>query len=92
MSEPKVWHLKDPECPKDAVYIGRGSPYGNPYYVGVGMASRELAIKKYAELLKIESFAAHVRANLKGKDLACHCAPFPCHGDLLLEFANKNDF
>jgi hypothetical protein len=26
---------------------------------------------------------------LRGKDLACHCAPLPCHADVLLELANR---
>jgi len=26
---------------------------------------------------------------LKGKDLVCWCSPLPCHGDILLELANK---
>ena len=26
---------------------------------------------------------------LRGKDLVCWCAPFPCHADVLLKLANK---
>ena len=33
-----------------------------------------------------------VRRELKGKNLACLCAPDqPCHADVLLEFANANE-
>ena len=28
---------------------------------------------------------------LKGKTLACHCAPKSCHADILLRLANAND-
>ena len=26
---------------------------------------------------------------LKGKNLVCFCSPKPCHGDVILELANK---
>jgi hypothetical protein len=32
----------------------------------------------------------HIRSELRGKNLACWCAPdAPCHADVLLELANK---
>ena len=27
---------------------------------------------------------------IRGKTLACHCAPQPCHADILLRLANAN--
>ena len=29
---------------------------------------------------------------LKGKTLGCWCKPYPCHGDVLAELADKNWF
>lgn len=29
---------------------------------------------------------------LRGHDLICHCAPMPCHGDILLHLANADSF
>lgn len=31
---------------------------------------------------------ADIRANLRGKNLACWCKDGPCHADVLLELAN----
>ena len=30
----KVWNKRDPNCPKDAIYVGRPSWWGNPYRIG----------------------------------------------------------
>lgn len=66
------------------VYIGRGSPYGNPFKIGPD-TSREDVIELYA------SYAARVkriRHDIESmffvdKKLVCHCAPMACHGDYL---------
>lgn len=31
---PKVWNKRDPKTPKDAIYVGRPSKWGNPFIVG----------------------------------------------------------
>lgn len=82
---PKVFNKYHNTAPKDAVYIGRGSPYGNPYVIGKDGSRAEV----------IEKFKLHVLPKLdlsplKGKDLICFCKPKACHGDILLEEANKN--
>ena len=33
-----------------------------------------------------------IRGRLKGKDLACWCAPELCHGEVLLEMANEKTY
>lgn len=60
---------------RDAIYIGRGSPYGNPYKVG-----RD---GKRGECIKL--FEEHVLPTLdleplRGHDIWCFCHPRPCHG------------
>ena len=94
---PKVYnkHLKN--APKDAVYIGRGSIWGNPYVHGdstypdtVKVSSREEAIKAFEAMVrKDENIIQYIRTHLKGKDLVCFCAPKACHGDILLQIANE---
>lgn len=89
---PKVWNKRDPNVPKDAVYVGRPSVYGNPYIIGKD-GSREVVIYKYKQFAYKQyshdlSFIKAVN-NLKGKDLVCWCAPEACHADVLLEIANK---
>ena len=53
--------------------------------------AHDLATAHYRAWIKAgdpEGFAAAV-AELRGKDLACYCAPhLPCHADVLLEIAN----
>ena len=81
----KVWNKRDPNCPKDAIYIGRPSKWGNPYQVGVS-GTREEVIEMYREDIEHAIVSnPHYLDELKGKDLVCWCAPKPCHGDVLLE-------
>ena len=74
--------------PSTAVYIGRGSPWGNPFVIGKD-GDRDTVCDKYAAMVESDpSFKARVIANLRGKDLVCFCAPQRCHGDYLLKVAN----
>lgn len=72
--------------PPGAVNIMRGSPFGNPFVIGVH-GTRDEVISKYRAWLwdkvcKNDGFASRVRS-LHGKDLCCCCAPAACHGDVL---------
>lgn len=69
----------------NAVYVGRPSKWGNPYFVGVD-GTREQVIAKYRALLMIK--LPGDLDELRGKDLVCWCHPLPCHADVLLELAN----
>ena len=83
---PKVWNLRDKHkvsIPRDAVYIGRGSPYGNPF-IGGTHGSRATVIRRFKE----EVLPDLDVSALRGKDLVCWCDPLPCHGHLILEKAN----
>lgn len=80
---PKVHNKYHNIAPSDAVYIGRGSPWGNPYQIGVhGDRAKVIDLYKKFVLPSLDVSA------LKGKDLVCFCKPQACHGDLLLEKAN----
>jgi hypothetical protein len=91
--------------PDGAVYVGRGSKWGNPFVVGRDGTRDEclflyralvhgyLCISRAAELVEQQRAALRALgrvAELKGKNLACWC-PLnkPCHADLLLEMANR---
>lgn len=52
--------------------------------------SREEAVALFATVLALDGAGlALVRAELRGKDLACWCPPEgPCHADVLLQIAN----
>lgn len=86
---PKVLNKYTDDC-RNAVYIGRGSKYGNPYVIDRD-GTREEVIQKYKEYIEgYPELIALVKRNLRGKNLVCYCAPKSCHGDILLEIANGN--
>jgi hypothetical protein len=77
------------------VYIGRPSPWGNPFSHKAGtlaqfkVATREEAIARYeAWLLEQPELIERAKQELRGKILACWCSPLPCHGDVLARIAN----
>jgi hypothetical protein len=74
-------------CKKEKydVYIGRPSKWGNPYTIGVD-GTREEVLLKYKMWLDTHPLPYR---ELRGKILGCWCAPLPCHGDILMELANK---
>ena len=70
------------------VYIGRGSPYGNPFVIGQD-GTREEVIAKYEKMVEAwPQLLQRVKTELRGKILGCHCSPKPCHGDILARIAN----
>jgi hypothetical protein len=70
-----------------AIYIGRGSKWGNPFRIGVD-GDRATVIAKHASWLRDQHHLLRALDELRGKDLLCFCAPAACHGDLLLRLAN----
>ena len=79
-----VVHVK--RAPYD-VYVGRPSPFGNPFVIGRD-GDRAAVIQKYrAWLLAQPALVERVRRELAGKVLGCWCAPLPCHGDVLADVA-----
>lgn len=78
-------HYRD-EVPDDAVWIMRGSKWGNPYFVKT--YGRERAIELYRQRLLRTGLWRQLE-ELRGKDLVCCCKPAACHGDVLLELANR---
>ena len=79
-----VYNLNDLRIPEDAVYIGRGSKWGNPFKIGIH-GNRDEVINRYITEV-IPLLPVH---ELRGKSLKCYCKPKRCHGDALLEFANS---
>lgn len=70
-------------------YIGRGSPFGNPFMIGQD-GDRDEVIRKYRihfqqKLQLDKKFKGQVE-DLRGKTLGCHCAPLACHGDVIVEY------
>ena len=74
------------------VFIGRPSKWGNPYRIQ-GATTREVAIAEFEGHLQVMIHEGEITmkelADLHGKTLACWCAPEPCHGDLLAQYAES---
>jgi hypothetical protein len=83
----------DPPGDND-VYVGRPSPWGNPFKIGKH-GTRDDVLALYALWLKGNAPEARwVRENihlLRGKDLVCWCVPADCHAEILLLLANEED-
>jgi hypothetical protein len=90
----KVWNKRDPNCPADAVYVGRPTKWGNPFShlsssaARYRVASRQEAVDAYRTMLLAAPHLLKDLHELRGKDLVCWCAPAACHADVLLEIAN----
>lgn len=74
--------------PKEAVYIGRPSKWGNPFPIDADN-DRNAVIRQYALYLR-DSLNNHAISRqdllaLDGKHLVCHCAPQKCHGDVIMD-------
>lgn len=78
------------------VYIGRPSPWGNPFshlndtLAQYKVSSREEAIIEYEKWVRAQPVLVEkIKFMLKGKVLGCWCTPKSCHGDVLVKIANE---
>jgi len=87
---PKVYNMYHHNAPEGAVYVGRGSPWGNPFIIDERY-DRDEVIALFQKMIDEEpGWIEKIKDRLVGKDLLCFCAPKPCHGDILLRIANGN--
>lgn len=79
-----------------AVYVGRGSVWGNPYPMRPGAedpedttaGSRRDVVMRYEMHLLSRPDLLRQAASLHGRVLRCFCAPRPCHADVLAHYAD----
>lgn len=87
--KPKVLNRKVCGIPNGAVYIGRGSKWGNPFKIGRD-GNRDEVIRKYIDwFLEDPTKIEAAKNELADRNLVCYCAPDRCHGDFLLKIANS---
>ena len=84
---PRVFNKRN-LYPQDAIYIGRPSKWGNPFLIGRDGTRTEVIERFRLYLTQNYSLSKDIQ-ELRGKNLVCFCSPLPCHGDILLELANK---
>jgi hypothetical protein len=82
--------------PDGAIYVGRGSKWGNIHPIGCCPIcncnhTREDSFAEFEkECMDNPLFLATIRAELRGHDLMCWCGVSQiCHGDILLRIANN---
>lgn len=88
------------KMPPNTVYVGRPTKWGNPWLIRsdeLHRYSAQRAVDNYREWVNVCNArstidAIRIRAELRGKNLACWCPlDQPCHADVLLEIANGTE-
>ena len=75
------------------IYIGRPSPYGNPYPVKAFnnftvFARNTSVIKHLFYIILNPELILKIQEELKEKELICFCSPLKCHGEILALISN----
>lgn len=87
-----------PEQQKQAVYIGRGSIFGNPFVMDknnsrddVCDAYQRYFYKRLENDLEFRESVEKLadKALSESVNLMCFCAPKRCHGDIIKEYINQ---
>ena len=82
--------IKGWRMPKNAVYVGRPSKWGNPFKVGKDGTRKEVVEKYRKWLMNKLREDPHFLDPLKGKDLVCWCPlDEPCHADVIIEILSR---
>lgn len=71
------------------VFVGRPSRWGNPFVIGRD-GTREQVIEQYRAWIATQPELLAALPSLRGKRLACYCAPEPCHGQILASLADAD--
>lgn len=90
MSTRLLFNKHHGDAPPNAVYIGRGSEWGNPFVIGPD-GTRDEVIDKFENLAERRYAITNKEAlaSLHGKPLVCFCYPKRCHGEVLIKHAAR---
>lgn len=78
------------KAPKNSVYVGRPTKWGNPFTTIPNHRTRDQCIALYRRYAEATFTTEEVGQQLAGKILLCWCDPEePCHADVLVEMANR---
>lgn len=84
---PRILNKHIHGTPAGAIYIGRGSPWGNPFVIGRD-GTRDEVIAKYNAWIATQPQLLARLPELRGRELVCFCFPKRCHGETLRRLAN----
>lgn len=84
----KVLNKRKDVIPREAIYVGRPSKWGNPFIVGVHGKQGE-CVNLFKKWIVTQDDLMNSLNELKSKDLVCWCAPKVCHADVLMKLANE---
>jgi hypothetical protein len=92
LSRRKGWRM-----PENTVKVDRATKWGNPYTKEMarrgGNCECNICIAAMFQSMLSEDGKRMIRAELKGKNLACWCGlNQDCHANVLLEIANHPNF
>lgn len=98
MSNPRVIHWRDRERAPSAVYVGRAaprlglpaSPFANPYKIGPDGGRTDVIQKFRSWILGRPDLLLRLH-ELRGRPLACWCAPEACHADVLAALVDADE-
>lgn len=84
---PRALNVHTDSIPAEAVHVGRGTKWGNPFHIGRD-GTRQEVVAQYARWILRQPHLMTALHELTGKDLVCFCAPRTCHAYVLLVLAN----
>ncbi len=73
----------------NVIRVDRGTPWGNPFVMGRDGTRDEVCDKFEAFATKRHAEDPTWLKPLRGKSLACWCAPKRCHAETLMSLANE---
>ncbi len=76
---PRVYNRNRETYPRGAIYVGRGTAWGNPFKIGRDGTRDEVIARYEAEVMPGLDLT-----DLRGRDLVCNCHPLRCHAHSLL--------
>jgi len=75
-----VVNRRDWDNSRPSTYIGRGSPWGNPFRIGEHGTRDKVCNRFEREVLPTLDVEP-----LRGRVLVCFCKPLRCHGDAIIQ-------
>jgi hypothetical protein len=98
MTTPRVIHWRDREKAPGVVYVGRavprlgltGSPFANPFKIGPD-GGRSDVIQRYRSWILGRPDLLGRLHELRGRPLACWCAPEACHADVIAALVDADE-